>query len=250
MSGSPLPSTQPASCVRDDRPSLVKMCSMWDSTVRLDRKSRSAISRLTRPSATRTAICLLAPGERLRVRAVGRVLGRRRRGRPRRRPGRPSPPRAPRPAASPERAGAARRSAPRRVRPARRRPRSGGSRRRPAPSAPARPAASRACRRRRTARRRARIPASPPGRPTSRSNDIAIVCRSLIDSFSRRQTSTSSIPAVASPDSHRAAPRTQSAVPRAHCSPTRRSGSGTPRRAGPRGRPHRSAGRPRRAGSR
>ena len=34
----------------------MKMCSMWDSTVRLDRKSRSAISRLTRPSATRTAI--------------------------------------------------------------------------------------------------------------------------------------------------------------------------------------------------
>src|SRR6202043_3566188 len=48
-------STQAVSWAREENPSLVKTCSTWESTVRLERYSRSAISRLPRPSATSSA---------------------------------------------------------------------------------------------------------------------------------------------------------------------------------------------------
>ncbi len=60
--------TQPATCTRELKPSLVRMCSRWLSTVRSDRKRRSAIARLVIPEATNRATSnsrLLRPPARL-----------------------------------------------------------------------------------------------------------------------------------------------------------------------------------------
>src|SRR6185312_5273549 len=50
--------THDAICDRDENSSLVSICSTWPSTVRGESTSDSAIARLLRPSATRSAIWL------------------------------------------------------------------------------------------------------------------------------------------------------------------------------------------------
>src|SRR5712692_2173959 len=49
------PATQPATCAREVKSSLVRMCSRWLSTVRSDRNRRSAMARLVIPEATNLA---------------------------------------------------------------------------------------------------------------------------------------------------------------------------------------------------